>query len=200
MLNDSTGSEAPSRRPLPQPDTGVDTVDSLPMDDPAALGRLLLALEPRLQAVATRITRNPESARDVVQTAFEKVLRYGARFEGHARVSTWLHRIVTNEALMWLRSHRRRNELQSDRDVPQLELLTDDAANPAEEVLRRQNAQRLHRVLGRLNPEERDVLLRCGLREESYASYAKRVGLHPGAVKTRAFRSRRRLHAWLISP
>jgi RNA polymerase sigma-70 factor (ECF subfamily) len=197
MLDDPSDHEAPIRCQLPAPDRAIDSADSLPMDDPAALGRLLLALEPRLKAVATRITRNPESARDVVQNAFEKVLRHGARFEGHARVSTWLHRIVTNEALMWLRSHRRRNELQSDRDVPQIELLTDDAASPAAEALRRQDARRLHRVLGLLNPEERDVLLRCGLREESYASYSKRAGLHPGAVKTRAFRGRRRLHALL---
>ena len=199
MFNDPACHESASLEDSPRSDPLVAAANSLPMQDPEALGRLLLALEPRLQAVATRITRNPDSARDVVQNAFEKVLRHGARFEGQALVSTWLHRIVTNEALMWLRSQRRRSEFQSDDEAPQLEILSDDAANPATQAERQQSATRLHRVLGQLKAEERDVLLRCGLCEESYDSYSKRTGLHPGAVKTRAFRGRRRLHALLLS-
>ncbi|MBW2270004.1 MAG: RNA polymerase sigma factor [Deltaproteobacteria bacterium] len=193
MRNDPTGHEKPAPRTAARHDA------TLPLDDPEALGHLLLALEPRLRAVANRITRNPESARDVVQNAFEKVLRHGASFEGQARVSTWLHRIVTNEALMWLRSQQRRREVQSESDAPRLELLADAASSPAEQVEQRQNARQLHRVLGQLSAEERDVLLRCSLCEESYASYSRRSGLHPGAVKTRAFRGRRHLQALLAS-
>jgi RNA polymerase sigma-70 factor (ECF subfamily) len=198
MRHDATASAPPTPSDLATPCPDPEAAESLPLDDREALGRLLLTLEPRLQAVATRITRNPEAARDVVQNAFEKVLRHGSSFQGQARVSTWLHRIVSNEALMWLRSQRRRNEVQNDRDSPQLDWPADAGSNPDRQIERRQNARRLHSMLGRLCAEERDVLVRCGLNEESYASYSKRAGLHPGAVKTRAFRGRRRLHALLV--
>jgi len=184
---------------LPDEPASATTTRRLPLDDPEALGRLLLAIEPRLQAVATRITRNPDAARDVVQSAFEKALRHGARFEGQSRVSTWLHRIVTNEALMWLRSQRRRGEVQDDGAAHALERLPSATPCPAEYAERRQSASLLHDGLARLCAEERDVLLRCGLGDESYACYSKRSGLHVGAVKTRAFRGRRHLHALLLS-
>lgn len=184
-------------QPAPAPDGTPTTTRQLPLDDPEALGTLLVALEPRLVAVAQRITRNPDAARDVVQDAFEKVLRHGQRFEGQSRVSTWLHRIVTNEALMWLRARRRRGELHEVGDPLALEHLHDPHAGPADQAERRQAARHLHAVIDRLAEDERDVILRCGLREESYATYAARSGMHPGAVKTRAFRGRRRLEALL---
>ena len=146
--------------------------------------------------MATRVTRNRDAAHDVVQGAFEKALRHGARFSGQARVSTWLHRIVVNEALMWLRSQKRRGEV-SEALAPALGGLHDPGPGPAEHADRRRRAGQLHRGLARLGREERDVLLCCGLGEESHASYAQRTGLHVGAVKTRAFRGRRRLHALL---
>ena len=40
--------------------------------------------------------------------AFEKVIRYNDRFRGESRFSSWIHRIVVNEALMVLRDQRRR--------------------------------------------------------------------------------------------
>ena len=82
----------------------------LPLHDPVRMDALIRRLEPRLSAVALGVTRDPDAARDVVQNAFVKVLRHGDKFRGQARVSTWLHRIVTNEALMWRRSQSRRRE------------------------------------------------------------------------------------------
>ena len=49
------------------------------------LGALLDSLQPRLQAVAIRITRDRESARDAVQTTFEKVIRHRNRFRAESR-------------------------------------------------------------------------------------------------------------------
>jgi RNA polymerase sigma-70 factor (ECF subfamily) len=82
----------------------------LPLRDPERLGALIRSLEPRLAAVALGVTKDPDAAQDVLQNAFEKVLRDGEKFRGQSRVSTWLYRIVTNEALMWRRRQSRRRE------------------------------------------------------------------------------------------
>ena len=174
-----------------------DDAEGLPLHDSERLGALLAGLAPRLEAVALRITRHPEGARDVVQNAFEKVMRYGARFQGNSRVSTWIHRIVANEALMWLRSQRQRAEVQTDPELAERLPLADAEAGPVERLQRLERVRALHRGLDRLPTEERDVMLRCALADESYAAYGARTGAHPAAVKSRAFRARRHLGALL---
>src|SRR6059036_2756716 len=62
----------------------------------------------RLLAVARRFTRNDEDARDVVQSAYLSAFRSLNEFEGACLLSTWLHKIVVNTALMQLRSRRRK--------------------------------------------------------------------------------------------
>jgi RNA polymerase sigma-70 factor (ECF subfamily) len=165
----------------------------LPLRDPERLGALLSSLEPRLAAVALRFTRDPDAARDVVQNAFEKVLRHGEKFRGDARVSTWIHRIVANEALMWLRAQRQRSEIRWQSAHDDLPPAVDGAPTPAEALERREQLNRLRGGLGKLSHEDHDVMSCCALDGQSFAEYGDRTGLHPAAVKSRAFRARRRL-------
>jgi RNA polymerase sigma-70 factor (ECF subfamily) len=78
--------------------------------DDRAFERLVIEQGGRLLAVARRLLRNDDDARDCVQEAFLQAFRALPRFEGHSRLSTWLHRIVVNAALMKMRSRRARPE------------------------------------------------------------------------------------------
>src|SRR5262245_1483632 len=64
----------------------------------------------RMLATARRLLRDDEAARDALQEAFLSACAAMDRFDGRARLSTWLHRIVINCALMRLRRQRRRQE------------------------------------------------------------------------------------------
>jgi len=183
---------APDARP-----PAAAATEGLPLRDPARLGALLVGLEPRLAAVALRYTRDPDAARDVVQNAFEKVLRHGQTFRGQARLSTWLHRIVANEALMWLRAQRRRRDAVPASGGAELQAAVDGAATPFESLALRQQLERLRASLRSLPREERDVVRCCALGGLSYGEFAARFGVHPAAVKSRAFRARRRLAGML---
>jgi len=165
----------------------------LPHDDPERLGALLADLEPRMTAVACRFTRDPDRARDVVQSAFEKVVRHGWRFQGNARVSTWIHRIVANEALMWLRSERRRSGLQRESIEGDTETIVDPTPAAPDLLDQKRRVSRLRQAIARLCREERDVIEHCTLAGLSYAEYAANAGVHPAAIKSRAFRARRHL-------
>jgi RNA polymerase sigma-70 factor (ECF subfamily) len=164
------------------------------------MGELLRSLEPRLVAVAIRITREREAARDVVQAAFEKALRQARGFRGQARVSTWLHRIVVNKALMWLRSERRHRRRLVELDSDSEAALADPALDAPELLARHEQASRLHAGMRTLRPEEREVIEQCALGERSYADLAQRTGTHPAALKSRAFRARQRLSLILREP
>src|SRR5262249_37636914 len=86
--------------------------------DEAAFELLIRTFCGRLLAVARRFVRNGEDARDVVQTAYLSAFRGLDTFEGGCQLSTWLHRIVVNAALMKLRSRRRKPETPIDDLLP----------------------------------------------------------------------------------
>ena len=91
---------------------------ALRANDPAAVLTLVRSETPRLLSVARRILRNEEDACDAVQDGFISALSALSRFEGGAQLSTWLHRIIVNAALMKLRSKRARPEESIDDLLP----------------------------------------------------------------------------------
>ena len=60
----------------------------------------------KIFSVALNVTRNREDAEDVVRQSFQKAFIHLHAFEGKSSFSTWLTRIVTNEAFMTLRRNR----------------------------------------------------------------------------------------------
>ncbi len=170
-----------------------DAARHLPLEDRQALGALFSEIEPRLVALALRLTRDRDTARDVVQNAFEKAIRHGHRFRGDSRVSTWLHRIVANEALMWLRSQGRRAGLTRSLDDLDESLCVAPEASADETFAHRESTRRLREALAALPRDERDVVEACLLGERTYREFGRQTGVHPGALKSRAFRARRRL-------
>jgi RNA polymerase sigma-70 factor (ECF subfamily) len=148
----------------------------------------------RLHHVALRITRDAAAADDVLQSAFEKALRHRASFRGEARPSTWLHRIVVNEALMWHRSESRRRAQLTRSAAAQ----SDDEAHapsPLDGLLASERREAVLRALETLRPEDADLLAHWAVSDRGYTSWAAKRGISPTAVKTRAFRARRALRA-----
>jgi RNA polymerase sigma-70 factor (ECF subfamily) len=167
------------------------------MQTPHQIGEVLNGLEPRMRAVALRFTRDREAAHDVVQSAYEKALRHRDQFAGRARFSTWIHRIVANEALMWLRTETRRGRGRVDSTEARFLELPDPGDSPDQSFQRTEARDRLRRGLEELAAEDRQVVVACHLEGRSYEEFADSHGQHPGAVKSRAFRARRRLAAVL---
>jgi RNA polymerase sigma-70 factor (ECF subfamily) len=150
----------------------------------------------RLRQVALRVTRDAAAADDVVQGAFEKALRYRGRFRGEAKASTWLHRIVVNEALMWLRGEKRR----AAKEARLADALACEAPQgslpPLDALLARERDVQVRAALGVLRPEDADLLAHS-VEERGYERWAQRMGMKRTAAKTRAFRARRTLRAAL---
>ena len=69
-------------------------------------------------SVARRFLHDEELARDAVQDAFLSAFRAIHAFDGDAQLSTWLHRIVVNAALMKLRTRRRKPEQSIEPMLP----------------------------------------------------------------------------------
>jgi RNA polymerase sigma-70 factor (ECF subfamily) len=122
--------------------------------DDAAYEKLVRVYGPRMLAVARRYFPRQEDAEDVLQSAFLLVFRFIHRFEGNSQLSTWLHRIVVNSALMRIRSRNRHHEerlsVSACEDHYEAELSTHLGSAGLEELVQRETQARLLLAVGRL--------------------------------------------------
>jgi RNA polymerase sigma-70 factor (ECF subfamily) len=159
----------------------------------AEIGQLLARLRPLLEAAALRVTREPEAARDVVQQAALKAIRFRHQFRGAAALSTWIHRIVVNEALIWRRGQRRRALTleKFEREMPDLPVR---GATPPDELLdQRRRLAAVAEGLACLGARDREVLVQLASHVHSLRELSARLGIPRTALRTRIFRARRRL-------
>ena len=158
----------------------------------------------RLLAVARRFVDNEEDARDIVQSAYLSAFRGLEQFEGNSQLSTWLHRIVVNTALMRLRSQRRKPEESIDALLPafqqdghHVEQFSDWSA-PADQLLERQQTRATVRAcIDQLPDNFRAVLMLRDIEERSTQEVAELLSMTPTAVKVRLHRARQALSTLL---
>src|ERR1700733_2095980 len=79
--------------------------------DAQAFEELVLRHRQKVLVVAHRITKSREDSEDVTQESFHKAFVHLGAFQEKSRFSTWLTRIVMNEAYMLLRKRRKVLEL-----------------------------------------------------------------------------------------
>jgi RNA polymerase sigma-70 factor, ECF subfamily len=144
---------------------------------------------------ALRILRNQQDAEDAAQRAFQRALVNIQRFRGGSTFSTWLTRIVINEALLMLRQIRRRDPFhESSVDAAQGESgmqIPDGGPTPEEILCESERHAALHQAIGQLRKNQRIVVLHRELQGLSSAETAQRLGLTVSAVKARTFHARR---------
>ena len=158
----------------------------------------------RLLTVARRILATEEDARDALQEAFISAFKALPRFAGQARLSTWLHRIVVNTALMKLRSRKRRPEEPIDALLPGYKDDGHQAVEPvewgdgADVLLERAETRAFVRAqIDNLPDNYRTVLLLRDIEEMSTPETADALGITENAVKIRLHRARQALRALL---
>jgi RNA polymerase sigma-70 factor, ECF subfamily len=165
--------------------------------DAQAFETLVLRHERTVLAVAQRITNNREDAEDVAQESLHKAFLHLGGFQEKSRFSTWLTRIVMNQAFMLLR--RRRGAIEvlpaspEDGVTSSSEAFVDQSPDPEESCWRRERTQLLTAAINRLGPKVRRTILLRDIEERSVEETAQILGTSIGAVKARVFQGRRKL-------
>jgi RNA polymerase sigma-70 factor (ECF subfamily) len=203
MTHPSIQAAIPLGAPPPAPAGQTDERDllaRLKRGDELAYEQLVRSESRHLLAVARRFLRNEQDAEDAVQQAFLSAFKALPAFNGQCRLSTWLHRIVTNAALMRLRSSGRRPEEAIDDLLPRF---LDDGHHvtqfsdwnlPADAHLIKQEKLALVRqAIDRLPDAHRTVLLLRDLEELDTEETAQILGVTANAVKVRLHRARQAL-------
>lgn len=170
--------------------------------DANAFEELVLRYEKTVYSLAVRMVSDREDAADMTQEAFIKAYNSLSSFRGDSRFSVWLYRITTNVCLDFLRSKSRRPQLSltvvddADEDV-QLDI-PDPAADPEDQLMKRLGMQSLSEGLKLLPDKQRQILVMRELGGMSYAEIGAALSLEEGTVKSRIFRARKKLCAYLL--
>jgi RNA polymerase sigma-70 factor, ECF subfamily len=183
----------------PLPDTESALIERLRAQEEAACEELVRVHSGRLLSVARRMLRNEEDARDVVQEGFLSAFRAIQRFNGDCRLSTWLHRIVVNAALMKIRTRSRRPEESIEDMLPRF-LEDGHHAEPTSDwgsanalLEQRETRERVRAAIDQLPESYRTVLMLRDIEELDTAETAQLLGLTPNTVKIRLHRARQAL-------
>ncbi len=129
--------------------------------DTALLDRLIDEYQHRLMRYLTFLTGRRETAEDLFQETWIRVLLRGAQFNGNARFDTWLFTIARNLVIDLSRKKTMASldEMQDPgEDERPFEVATDEPS-PYERFCSRENAAEVGALLLALHPTYREVLV-----------------------------------------
>jgi RNA polymerase sigma-70 factor, ECF subfamily len=174
-------------------------VERLKLGDSTAFETLVHQYGGRMLAVARRFLPVEQDARDAVQEALLSAFKGIRNFAGEARLSTWLHRIVVNAALMQLRSRRRRNEEPIEDLLPRFDeegkWAADSKGRLGEEIPfeRRDTRDLVRNCIARLPENYRTVVLLRDIEDLDTEHVAQMLDATPNTIKVRLHRARQAL-------
>jgi RNA polymerase sigma-70 factor (ECF subfamily) len=154
----------------------------------ALFERLMRAHNGRLFRVARAILRDDGEAEDALQDAYLEAYRHIGSFRGQSSISTWLVRIVINQALMRARRQKRERVV-----VSMDEHRTERGSEPdaPTEALRRAEIRRLlERRIDQLPAAFRTVFVMREVEDMTVEETAACLGIPASTVRTRLFRAR----------
>lgn len=179
-------------------------LERLRAGDAAAFEMLVRLYGGRLLAAARRLLRNEEDAADAVQEAFLAAFKSIDGFQGTARLSTWLHRIVINAALMKVRRSARRPEEAIEDLLPRFDAdgcwvdTVQEWGSGSEELLeRRETRMMVRRCIEALPEAYRMILILRDIEDLDTDEAADILGITPNATKIRLHRARQALRTLL---
>ena len=154
----------------------------------------------RLFRTAWSILKHRAEAEDALQSAYLKAFAAIKSFEGRSSLSTWLTRIVINEALGQQRSAKRRRAQLDDSSVTVLDDYREklmrgstSGTSPETELARVQVRALLEQAISALPEEFRLVFVLREVEGMTVEATAEALDVKPATVKTRLLRARRRL-------
>ncbi|MBN2549310.1 MAG: sigma-70 family RNA polymerase sigma factor [Anaerolineales bacterium] len=175
------------------------SLEALKARDRGEFARVVETYSGLIYRLALKMLGNPQDAEDVLQETFLKAFRSLPNFDGRSSLSTWLYRIATNEALMFLRRNKHLaislDEPLENADQEESEPLqiVDWCCLPENELMSAEALSHLDQAVEALSPALRVVFLLRDIEGLSTQETGEVLNLSEMAVKTRLSRARLRL-------
>ena len=184
------------------PEREQDVIRRVLRGDSEAFSELVAAYQKTVYNIALRLLGSREDAEDLTQETFLTAYRRLGDFRGESRFSTWLCRIASNACIDALRRRKHTDALSltlEDEDAEDAEWeIPDESLAPEALLSQKLTRDAVRRGLRELSPEGRQVLILRELEGMSYEEIGETLSLEPGTVKSRIFRARKKLCAFLL--
>ena len=167
--------------------------------DPEAFERLMEPLEQLVWRVCWHYTGNREAAEDCGQEAMIRIWRNLANYRGECALESWVYRIAANCCMDWLRKKKRDWSVSMEPMVEQGFDPADDSPGTEEQVVAKDERQRLREAIALLPDDQREALVLTQLEKVPYEEAAQALGVSEGTVKSRVNRAKARLKELLTA-
>jgi len=155
----------------------------------------------RLFRVARTILKDEAEAEDALQEAYLEAYRHIRDFRGNAQLSTWLTRIVINQALMRVRKQKRDPvvvPITQSRGAPEGEIdpsgvndvVDESGESPSSAILRAEIRNLLEQKIDELPVAFRTVFVMREVEDMTVQETAECLSIPEATVRTRLFRAR----------
>ena len=176
----------------------AELLEAIRAGDADALERVAREHAPRLFRLALRLTGRREDAEDLVQETLLAALPALSRFEGRAKLSTYLMRALGNRFKNRLRARSRSRLVDWFRgrrpgaapDEADAVDAVDASPSALDGLVTLERAARVRDAVTRIEPHRRLALLRREVEELSYEEIAEMTGVPVGTVRSRLARAR----------
>ncbi|WP_051334166.1 RNA polymerase sigma factor [Mesorhizobium sp. WSM3224] len=158
--------------------------------DPDAFRSIIKTHNQRLYRIARGVVRNDAEAEDIVQEAYMRAFANLGAFRGEASLSTWLSRIVINEALGRLRKRKRIVAMPENPEAQIIRFPLNPSDDPERTMAQRQILGLVERATDSLPDVYRTVFVARVIEGLSIEETADLLGVRPETVKTRLHRAR----------
>ncbi len=155
-------------------------MQSIAEGDRTAMRALYNQYRIRVYRFALRLTRNRDTAEDIVSDVFLEVWRHAGRFEARSQLATWLLSIARN--LAWSRMRRHQTDELS---ATMMEEIEDTADTPERVTEKNQQNALLAQCLTKLSPAHREVIDLVYYHGMSVSEVSEITGTPQATVKTR---------------
>lgn len=154
------------------------------------LGLLFERYNRRLYRFFYRLTRRRDISEDLVQSVFERILKYRHSYTNNGSFSTWIFQIARNLQI----DHYKNNQMNEKQDdLINWDQLEGDSFKSENEQLEKGELKLLQQAMDQLDETKKQTLILSRFEGFKYKEIAEIMDCSENAVKVRIFRAIREL-------
>jgi RNA polymerase sigma-70 factor, ECF subfamily len=174
-------------------DTESDLIDKIIKGDKRLYEGIIRKYNQRLYRIARSFIKNEDEIEDVMQETYIKAYLHLKQFEGKSQFSTWLTRILINQANLSLNKEKRVRALisNSSDDIPDIK--SSNEPGPDQNLMNGEMKKYLEQAIDELPDTLRSVYIMREVEGLSVNETAEALSLSIENVKTRLHRAKANL-------
>lgn len=178
-------------------DDDESTVKACKQGDRGAFDKLVAKYQRKIYNLSYRFVGDQEEANDLAQEIFVAAYQNIKKFRGDSKFSTWLFQIAANRGknrfkylkLRGFFTNRGSSDPEEDGGSPAREI-PDYETNPENMLAGKQVQRIVQRVIDRLDPDHKEILILRDIEGLSYEEIGRILKLPEGTTKSRLHRAR----------